>query len=258
MPAALKRKRAAESPPAGAAGSVLIFAPGAGGSTAKAMIELHRQLEAEGVHVYRCDGGWNIRSPGHAANLSRVIDVAQTAAADHPDALRIVLGGASFGNRVLAELLRTRFDDLPPKTCFALLSCGYPLHAPGKPEGADPGRTAHLTQLPATCLVFFMQGTEDDYLGPRGIVALRDVVANMSAQTQIYEVAGGTHTVPEAKGLAKLALTKAQVVSGVRDAILRFLACPEGEPQQASVGRSGVVAAPGEASASVIPSPPRK
>lgn len=229
------------------------------------MIELHRQLEAEGVHVYRCDKtSWNTRSPGHAANFSRVIEVAQTAAANHQDAQRIVLGGASFGNRVLAELLRTRFHDLPPQTCFALLSCGYPLHALGKPEGADPRRAAHLTELPAVCHVLFVQGNEDGFLGPRGIVALRDVAANMSARTQIHEVAGGTHVVPEAKGLAKLGLSKAQVVGGVRDAILGFLACPEGEPLQAA-GSSGVAAgnsstsgdAAGGASASVVPSPPK-
>jgi predicted alpha/beta-hydrolase family hydrolase len=199
------------------------------------MVDLHAQLEEAGVHLYRCDpGNWNTRSPGHAANISRVLGVVQTAAADHPDAPRIVLGGASFGNRVLAELLRTRFDDLPPQTCRALLACAYPLHAQGKPEGADPKRAAHLTQLPAACHVLFVQGTLDPFLGQRGMAALHDVTAKMSARTQIHEVTGGTHNVPEAKGLAKLGVSKAQVVSGVRDAILGFLACPIGEQEQAA------------------------
>lgn len=108
-----------------ARGTVLVFEPGAGGSTAKAMVELHAQLEAAGVHVYWCDPARrNVRNPGHHSNTSRVIATAASAAAAHPGA-RIVLGGASFGNRVVAELLRTRRDELPPANANALVSCGY-------------------------------------------------------------------------------------------------------------------------------------
>ena len=137
--------------------AVLVFAPGAGGSTARAMRELQEtELRARGLAVARCDDEpldtgekrWVTSAAGHQGNLAHVVAVCRRAAQRYPDA-PLVLCGASFGCRVLAETLRTAREELPA-ACRrdALICCGYPLHAEGKPEGADPKRAAHLLQLP--------------------------------------------------------------------------------------------------------------
>ena len=201
-----KTSAAAAAPPAAAAtattaasattpSAILVFAPGAGGSTAKIMRDdLHADLERRGLSVWRCDDAplgtgetrWNTMAPGGSSNAQHVVAVAARAAAAHPN-VPLVLCGASFGNRVLAELVRTRFDALPPRTAKALLCCGYPLHAVGKPEGADPKRAAHLTNLPPDVHVCIIQGDQDEFLGGRGMASLTDTVARMpcAATTQV-------------------------------------------------------------------------
>lgn len=99
---------------------VLVFAPGAGGTTAKTMRTLQNDyLAASGLVVVRCDDHcisegeacWVTSSPGCAKNIALVLRVANEAAASHPD-LPLLLCGASFGNRVLCEVF-----------CCQLLEC---------------------------------------------------------------------------------------------------------------------------------------
>ena len=220
----------------GAARGVLIFAPGAGGMTAKLMYDhatgrgLHTDLAARGFAVWRCDdhtlgageARWNKFQPGHGSNVAHVIAVARRAAAAHPG-VPLILCGASFGCRVLAEILREHRDALPAACVNGLICCGYPLHAPGKPENADPKRAAHLLKLPAGDLrVLFVQGTLDEFLGQRGIPALTDIAAQMACATQVVELPNGGHTVPGATRLREIRLTGAQVATIARDAILSF------------------------------------
>jgi predicted alpha/beta-hydrolase family hydrolase len=138
---------------------VLVLAPGAGGSTAKAMRALGAPLRERGCDVVFCDDHgieagqtrWNTMNPSAPGNLSHVLAVVARAAAAHPGQ-RVFLCGASFGCRVLAELLRTRQTELPDSVHKDALVCaGYPLHKVGKPEGADPKRANHLLQLPKKC-----------------------------------------------------------------------------------------------------------
>ena len=93
--------------------TVLVFAPGAGGSTAKAMKALQDgQLTAHGLAVFRCDdqpvdraceARWITSSAGCAKNVAHVVAVARRAAAAHPG-VPLLLCGASFGNRVICEV----------------------------------------------------------------------------------------------------------------------------------------------------------
>ena len=212
--------------------AVLVFAPGAGGQTAKAMKVLQdTRLRAAGIACCRCDDAvvgpdekrWNTFQPGSKANLAHVAAVAARAAAAHPG-LPIFLGGASFGNRVLAELLAAPPAELPSAVRRdALLSCGYPLHKTGKPEGADPKRADHLLRLPASVRTLFVQGSEDEFNGPRRMAALRDVTSQMKGDAEIVEVPGGGHTVPGATGLKQRGLKQADVDALVVDAIVRFV-----------------------------------
>ena len=43
----------------------------------------------------------------------------------------------------------------------ALICCGYPLHKPKAPAGADPKRADHLRRLPASVRTLFVQGECD-------------------------------------------------------------------------------------------------
>ena len=95
--------------------AVLIFAPGAGGTTAKDMrSNVHSELDRRCMRVYRLDDEplgpgetrWNTAAPSSAGNLDHVIAVANRAAAN-PGA-PLLLCGASFGNLVLAELRSPR------------------------------------------------------------------------------------------------------------------------------------------------------
>jgi len=217
--------------------AVLVFAPGSGGKTAGAMLDLHDDLRRHGLAVCRLDEQpfhWVTSSAGCAKNLDHLVAVASRAASAHPG-LPLVLCGGSFGNRVCAEALRTARDRLPTRVAPALVCCGYPLNAPKKPEGADQKRPAHLRQLPAANKVLLLQGARDEYNGPRGVQALRDVVAEMEApaRVEVYEIPGGEHTVPMASGLKALGLTKEAVAAAVRDKIVGFVAgldAAEAEP----------------------------
>lgn len=206
---------------------VLVFAPGAGGSTTRDMLRVHAACEARGVSVWRCDAHplgegekrWATTNAAHEGNASHVLAVASRAAATHPS-VPVVLCGASFGCRVLAELLRSRREALPSFVAHGLICCGYPLHRPGAPEGADPKRARHLLELPPSCHVAFVQGSHDEFLGPRGIAALRDVTSTMTCTTSLVEVEHGVHTLPGAKALKAAGKTQEQVDAVVIDAII--------------------------------------
>ena len=212
--------------------AVLVFAPGAGGSTAKAMRELQdKELRSRGLHVVRADdrplgageARWFTGSAGSKGNLAHLVAVAQHATAAHPG-LPIFLCGASFGNRVCAEALRTQRTALPAACHLdALICCGYPLHATGKPEGADPRRAAHLLSLPATVHTLFVQGEKDEFLAGRGLASLRDTTDKMAGPVTVHAVPGGGHTVPGASGLKALGTTQAQVSAAIADAIVDFV-----------------------------------
>ena len=223
---------ASSSAATGAPKAVLIFAPGAGGTTAKDMrANVHGELDRRGMRVYRLDDEalgtgetrWNTAAPSSAGNLDHVIAVANRAAAANPGA-PLLLCGASFGNRVLAELLASpkKVELLPKGTASALLCCGYPLNVPGKPDGADPKRANHLKRIPPGNTVAFVQGDQDEFNGPRGLDALRDVMAAMACDHELHPVPGGVHTVPMAKGLKALGLTQTQVTTQVCDIIEVF------------------------------------
>ena len=212
--------------------AVLVFAPGAGGATAQAMrLFQDREMSAAGLRVVRCDDEpltgsekrWFTGNAANAGNLDHVVAVATRAAAAHPG-LPIFLCGASFGNRVLAEVLRLRRAELPAAVDKDALICmGYPLHKVGKPEGDDPRRAAHLTQLPASVHTLFVQGDQDEFLLARGLDALREVMDRMAGTTTLHAVPGGEHILPKAKGLKALGVTQPQVNQRIVEALGAFV-----------------------------------
>jgi predicted alpha/beta-hydrolase family hydrolase len=196
---------------------VLVFAPGAAGTTAKATLGLLEQLGREAsVVVRRCEPvRWDTRDAGSAHNCQAVLHVAAAAANDYP-LRRIVLCGASFGSRVVAEVLRRHHAALPARTARALIICGYPLQAPGEPVDHVQARALHLLALPSGLRVLFVQGECDEYLGPLGLGALRGVMGRMACHTELHVVPRGGHGMPAAADLKRL--------TAVRQALLTFLA----------------------------------
>ena len=228
---------AVAAPPAPAAPAAIVFAPGAGGSTAKAMVALHEQLEARGIRVFRCDPGnapndgfkgWATNSAGCGRNVGRVKNVCELAAQSVPNAT-IFLVGSSFGNRVICEAMRSNRAELPARVSHKMVCTGYPLHGDGNPEGADPKRLNSLRNLPASTEVLFLSGKYDTHLGKegRGLASLRDVMAQMACTATLVEVPCGVHTVPNVTQKRELRaqhdMTEAQVAALVRDTIANFV-----------------------------------
>jgi predicted alpha/beta-hydrolase family hydrolase len=216
--------------------AVLVFAPGASGLTAQKMrLFQDGLLTSLGLIVSRCDDNalakgearWTCQQVGSSSNLRHLLAVVGRAAAAHPGC-KIFLAGASFGNRVAAEALRTHSDELLKLGVQpALISCGYPLISPGKPDIGEPGydakRPASLLNLPASVRVLLLQGTADEYNGPRGITALEELIPAMSATAELVEVPNGTHGLPTATRLKELGKKQADVDQGIGKAILEFV-----------------------------------
>ena len=216
--------------------AVLVFAPGASGSTAQKMRRFQDDvLTPLGLIVSRCDDNalakgearWTCQQVGSSSNLRHLLAVVGRAAAAHPGC-KLFLAAASFGCRVAAEALRTHGDELRKLGVQpALISCGYPLISPGKPDIGQPGydakRPASLLNLPATVRVLLLQGTADEYNGPRGIAALKELIPKMSATAELVEVPNGTHGLPTATRLKELGKKQADVDQDVGKAILEFV-----------------------------------
>ena len=195
------------------AAAVIVFAPGAGGRTARDMVSMHQKLATwHNIQVVRCGAGapgqesvnWNNINPGMNNNLNEIVAACTTADTAHPGA-PIFLCGASFGCRVLAEVLRTGTGSLPSAVrTNTLICCGYPLIAKDKqpPCANATQRANHLIRLPNTVHTLFVQGTDDEFLGfpTKDMNNLRNIMQQMTGPTTLHEVPRGEHTVPKAKG----------------------------------------------------------
>ena len=210
---------ASSSPAAGSkrkrAPTAFVFAPGAGGAAAREMVKLHGKLEAAGDAVLRVEG-WP-RGLNPASNCGHVLAAAAAAHAAHPGSA-VVLCGASFGCRVVAEVMAR---DPPPYVSRTIVLCGYPLIGQ---SGSSTDRTGHLLRMPADVRACFVEGDKDPFLGPTGLASLREVAGRMAASHEIHVVAHGGHTVPQAGALKSRGLTQDLVTESVAEAIRGFAA----------------------------------
>ena len=97
---------------------------------------------------------------------------------------RLIAGGHSYGGRQTSMVVAEgREASSVPVDVLTLFS--YPLHPPGKPEGA---RTEHLPDI--TVPTVFTHGTSD----PFGTLdEVRDAAAMIAAPTEIVEIGGARH-----------------------------------------------------------------
>lgn len=114
----------------------------------------------------------------------------------------VIAGGHSYGGRLTSMAVAEDGLDLDVLALFS-----YPLHPPGKPEGA---RTEHLPRITAPTV--FTHGTAD----PFGTIdEIRPAAALVAAATEIVEITGARHD---------LGSKKFDVPAVAVDAALRLLA----------------------------------
>lgn len=134
---------------------------------------------------------------------------------------RLAIGGKSMGGRIASQVLAyfannpTATDDqegiagtwLTPTVC-GLVSLGYPLHPPGRP---DKLRDAHLKDIKAPML--FIQGSRDAF-GTED--EIRAVIKRLKLPATLYAIEGGDHSlkVPKSSGIPQ-----AQVYEGAMNKI---------------------------------------
>ena len=181
---------AAESNPAGV---TLILGHGAGaGQTSGFIVEFAIALSARGVDIVTfnflyTEQGRRIPDPNpRLENCYRA--VIETVRDRKPG--KLAIGGKSMGGRIASQVAAGGAAELA-----GLVSLGYPLHPPGKP---DRPRTAHLRDVRAPML--FVQGARDAFGTP---AELQSVIAQLDAPTELYVVEGGDHSfkVPKSVGV---------------------------------------------------------
>jgi len=94
---------------------------------------------------------------------------------------RLVIGGKSMGGRIASQVAA-----MAPEGIAGLVSLGYPLHPPGRPEKM---RDQHLQDIKAPML--FVQGARDAF----GTAAeIRAVIKKRKLPAKIYVIEGGDHS----------------------------------------------------------------
>jgi uncharacterized protein len=201
-----------------AASRLLLFAPGAGASSSSAwMVAWKERLAALGRVVpfdypYQRSGKKSPDRPAvlvssHRAELARL-------RAEH--AGPIVAIGKSMGGRigchVAVELAQAGIPEV--ERAAALVCLGYPLVSPA-------GAVRDQVLLELMTPVLFVQGSRDAMCPLDRLAAVRE---RMRAQTELFVVEGGDHSLAVQKGVLKQrGLTQADVDAGIFSAIQAFV-----------------------------------
>jgi predicted alpha/beta-hydrolase family hydrolase len=119
----------------------------------------------------------------------------------------LAIGGKSMGGRIASQVAA---GDAPDVAGLVLL--GYPLHPPAKKEQL---RAKHLADIKAPML--FVQGSRDAFGTPE---ELRPILRNLKAPAELYEVAGGDHSL---KVLKRAGVTQEDTYKAVLDRIDQWL-----------------------------------
>lgn len=144
----------------------ILLTHGAGGNAEGALLKrLDADLSAAGSQVVRHNLAYRVLRPsGPPRRGDDVRDRAGLAAAAaelRRRCGRVVIGGQSYGGRQCSMLLAEQ-----PALADGLITLGYPLHPPGKPEQL---RTAHFPGL--TMPVLMVMGDKDPFGTPEEVRA---------------------------------------------------------------------------------------
>ncbi|HEY4013748.1 MAG TPA: alpha/beta fold hydrolase [Polyangiaceae bacterium] len=196
--------------------TTFVLAHGAGGrQTHPWMVAMAKALAQRGIEVVTFDFLYahaRRRLPDRNEILEATWRAVLTAVrARSGAASRLFAGGKSMGGRVATQVVAEA--DSRDEKVEGLVSFGYPLHPPGKP---DRLRVAHLPKVRVPAL--FVQGSRDAFGTPD---ELRPFVDEMPGGARIYVVEGGDHSLvlPKSAGESPDA-----VVARVADEVARFTA----------------------------------
>jgi hypothetical protein len=120
------------------------------------------------------------RSPDTEAVLRQTWLAAFEAGRERSGGLPLLAGGKSLGGRVASMVVA---DGMP---VAGLVFLGYPLHAPGRPEGI---RDEHLERISVRML--FLQGTADPFAQTE---LLRSVLERLGDRATYAPFEGGDHS----------------------------------------------------------------
>jgi predicted alpha/beta-hydrolase family hydrolase len=119
----------------------------------------------------------------------------------------LVIGGKSMGGRIASHLAAQGLADLA-----GLVTLGYPLHPPGRPEQL---RALHLARIRQPMLI--VQGSRDAFGTPE---ELRPALVPLGATATLQVVEGGDHSFKVPK---RGPITQEEVFEWVQDEIARWI-----------------------------------
>ncbi|MBA3913343.1 MAG: alpha/beta fold hydrolase [Acidobacteriales bacterium] len=189
-----------------ASGDGLVFAHGAGGNSAGAMlVAVAEAFAAAGTTVLRCDLPFRqsrATGPPRPAEAKRDREGLKCAVAAlrKLGSDRVFLGGQSYGGRQATMLVSEEAELVD-----GMLLTSYPLHPPGKPHQL---RSEHFSTIQVPAL--FVEGTRDPFGSVEEISA---AVKLIPSRTAIMIVEGAGHDLGFSRGKAKRDFG-AEVVAG--------------------------------------------
>jgi predicted alpha/beta-hydrolase family hydrolase len=191
-------------------GALLVLAHGAGaGQRHPFMVGMARVLSARGIDVATFDFPYmrqQRKIPDRAPVLEASYRDVVAAAMEHQPVRgrRLFIGGKSMGGRMATHLAAQGVQPLS-----GVVTLGYPLHPPGKPQQL---RAGHLPAI--TVPVLMVQGERDTFGTP---AELAPVIETMRAPVTLHVVEGGDHS------LAVRAQGKDAALAGVADVIAAWI-----------------------------------
>jgi predicted alpha/beta-hydrolase family hydrolase len=196
--------------------TTLVLAHGAGGrQTHPWMVAMAKALVERGLDVVTFDFLYT-HARRRLPDRNEILEatwravLAAVRARDERGA-RLFAGGKSMGGRIATQVAADW--DGPAEKVDGLVSFGYPLHPPGRP---DKLRVAHLPKVKAPAL--FVQGSRDAFGTPE---ELRPFVDEMPSGARVYVVDGGDHSLVLPKSAGQ---RPEDVVARVADEVVLFTA----------------------------------
>ncbi len=170
--------------PADAAATIVVAHGAGAGMEHPFLVGFTRAMNDEGIATLRFNFPYieaGRRSPDRAPVAVGTWRAATDAAAQRAGAGEpIWVSGKSFGGRMASMAVAEGM------TAAGLVFLGYPLHAPGKPEGL---RDEHLYGITAPML--FLEGTRDPF-ATRAL--LEGVLAKLGSRASVVWIEGGDHS----------------------------------------------------------------
>jgi uncharacterized protein len=171
-------------------GDALVLTHGAGSNCGATLLVAVAEAFAEaGVLVLRCDLPFRQARPhgppfGNGAQdragLRRAVEVVRELTSRDARAVRLLLGGHSYGGRQASTLVSEHVA-----LADALLLLSYPLHPPNKPQQL---RTAHFRQLRAPAL--FVHGSRDPF---GSLDEMRAALSLIPSHTELVAIENAGH-----------------------------------------------------------------